>query len=110
MTHRPTGRELSDRLKASRPSSPLKSKRPPPDPITFSGPVCRRMTVTIPDSMASRITSRASLLGVTPQALTRALLRHYVDNPELYGCSIDHDHRPVLHSQAVLWNELLCHD
>lgn len=101
--NRPSGREPASRLTASRAGRKSAAAIPAPDPLTMGERRHRSITVTLPDPIASRIISRASLLGVSPSALCRALLRHYADHPELYGCTVDAQHRPVLHSQGELF-------
>ena len=84
-------------------SSPSAPQRDPLTGRTGSPPV---RSFSIPASLATRLDERARLLGTSPRALCTALLRHYIDHPELYGVNLDADHRPVLHSQATLWNQL----
>lgn len=104
--HRPSGAELAARCRASRHGYVTGPDAPPPDPLTTGTHRTRSLTVTFPDPIASRVISRASLLGVSPSGLVRALLRHYADHPELYGCTVDAQHRPTLHSQGVLFDQL----
>lgn len=107
-TPRPTGRQLADRLKASRSARVSgrdagRGERPAPDPImTGRGNRNRSISVTIAGRLASVLNERSSLLGVTPRALSIALLRCYADHPELFGVQVDSAKRPTLHAQGLL--------